>query len=116
MGRVDRLNNIYNEQNNACSLKCKFIIVAMFTILSYHGLRLSNLTLGLTALIFSDWIRHDKPKIVTINMINHKAVQKSINTRPPDKTACLIYIQFSYLTTKMYVQCAQKNCHIKMVI
>ena len=44
-------------------------------ILSYQGLQLSNLTLGLTALIFSDWIRH-KPKIVTINMINHKAVQK----------------------------------------
>ena len=55
-------------------------------ILSYQGLRLSNLTLGLTALIFSDWVRH-KPKIVTINMINHKAVQKSINTRPSDKTA-----------------------------
>ena len=49
-------------------------------------------------------------------MINHKAVQKSINTRPPDKTAWLIYIQFSYLTTKMYVLCTQKNCHIKMVI
>ena len=48
-------------------------------------------------------------------MINHKAVQKSINARPPDKTALLIYIQVSYLTTKMYVQCAQKNCHIKMV-
>ena len=46
-----------------------------FVILSYQGLRLSNLTLGPTALIFSDWIRH-KPKIVTINMINHKAVQK----------------------------------------
>ena len=44
-------------------------------IMSYQGLRLSNLTLGLTALIFSDWMRH-KPKIVTINMINHKAVQK----------------------------------------
>ena len=44
-------------------------------ILSYQGLRLSNLTRGLTALIFPDWIRH-KPKIVTINMINHKAVQK----------------------------------------
>ena len=44
-------------------------------ILSYQGLRLSNLTLGLTASIFSDWIRN-KPKIVTINMINHKAVQK----------------------------------------
>ena len=72
------------------------------TILSYQGLRLSYLTLGLTALIFSDCIRH-KPKIVTINMINHKAGQKSINTRPPDKTACLIYIQFSYLTTKIYV-------------
>ena len=71
-------------------------------ILSYQGLRLSNLTLGLTALIFSDWMRH-KPKIVTINMINHKAVQKSINTRPPDKTAWLIYTQFSYLTTKIYV-------------
>ena len=55
-------------------------------ILSYQGLRLSNLTLGLTALIFSDCICH-KPKIVTINMINHKAGQKSINTRPPDKTA-----------------------------
>ena len=71
-------------------------------ILSYQGLRLSNLTLGLTALIYSDWIRH-KPKIVTINMINHKAVQKSINARPPGKTALLIYIQVSYLTTKMYV-------------
>ena len=45
------------------------------SILSYQGLRLSNLTLGLTALVFSDRIRH-KPKIVTINMINHKAVQK----------------------------------------
>ena len=51
-------------------------------ILSYQGLRLSNLTLGLTALFFSD-----KPKIVTTNMINHKAVQKSITIRPPDKTA-----------------------------
>ena len=67
-------------------------------ILSYQGLRLSNLTLGLTALSFSDWILH-KPKIATINMINRKAVQKSINTRPPDKMAWLIYIQFSYLTT-----------------
>ena len=49
--------------------------ILYFFILSYQGLRLSNLTLGLTALIFSDWIRH-KPKIVTIDMINHKAVQK----------------------------------------
>ena len=45
------------------------------SILSYQGLRLSNLTLGLTALIFSEWILH-KPKIATINMNNHKAVQK----------------------------------------
>ena len=75
----------------------------LWGILSYQGLRLSNLTLGLTALIFSDWIRH-KPKIVTINMFNHKAGQnKSINTRPPDKTAWLIYIKFSYLTTKIFV-------------
>ena len=27
-----------------------------------------------------------------------------------------MYIQFSYLTTKTYVKCAQENCHIKMVI
>ena len=43
----------------------------LVTILSYQGLWLSNLTLGLTALIFSDWIGY-KPKIATINMINHK--------------------------------------------
>ena len=71
-------------------------------ILSYQGLRFAILTLGLTMILSSDCVRH-KTKIVTINMINHKAVQKSINIRPPDKTASLIFIQFSYLRTKIYV-------------
>ena len=53
-------------------------------------------------ILSSDWVRH-KIKIVTIDIINHKAVQKSINTKPPDKTALFNYIQFSYLTTKVNV-------------
>ena len=44
-------------------------------ILSYQGLRFATLTLGLTMILSSDWVRH-KTKIVIINMINHKAVQK----------------------------------------
>ena len=57
------------------NIHLQFLTSPMEPILSYQGLRLSNLTLGLTAFIFSDWIRL-KPKIVTINMINHKVVQK----------------------------------------
>ena len=44
-------------------------------ILSYQGLWFAILTLGLTMILSSDWVCH-KTKIVTINMINHKAVQK----------------------------------------
>ena len=51
------------------------LLFILAPILSHQGLRLSNLTLGLKALIFADWIHH-KPKIVSINTINHKAVQK----------------------------------------
>ena len=69
-----------------CRLNANFALGQNVPILTYQGLRLSNLTLGLTALVFSDRMRH-KPKIVTSNLINHKAVQISINTRPPDKTA-----------------------------
>ena len=79
-----------------------FCRCSQFDILSYQGLRFAILTLGLTMILYSDWVRH-KMKIVAINMINHKAVQKSINTRPPDKTAQLICIKFPYSTSEIYV-------------
>ena len=63
------------DKSGLCMATVIYFSGLFSAILSYQELRLFNLTLGLTASIFSDWIFH-KPKIVTINMINHKAVQK----------------------------------------